>query len=79
MDPDGLRRALPVLIMIAQASGLPIALSETASQRGPWSSHLADTVIRVVTGQRPEDQHEIIGHLSSRRRNLINLYVTIPR
>lgn len=47
IDPDGLRRALPVLIMIAQSAGLAIALCETASQREPLSRHLADTIVHV--------------------------------
>jgi len=70
IDPDGLRRALPVLITIAQSAGLPIALFETASQHAP-STHLADTIIRVdrnlPTG--------IVAKLSSRSQNLMNLDV----
>lgn len=78
VDPDGLRRALPVLIMFAQASGLPVALFETASQRGPLSSHLADTILRVRFERRSVGQHGIVGHLSSRHRNLIDVEVVIP-
>jgi KaiC/GvpD/RAD55 family RecA-like ATPase len=74
IDPDGLRRALPVIIMIAQAAGLPVALYETASQHDPLSKHLADTLIRVRYQHRPS---RIVANLSSRGQNVIDLEVQL--
>jgi KaiC/GvpD/RAD55 family RecA-like ATPase len=80
IDPDGLSRALPVLIMIAQSAGLAVVLFETTSQHGPLSSHLADTIIRVRLDPQPgAGPPKIVAHLNSRRENLVRLAVEIPR
>lgn len=79
IDPDGLRRALPIIITIAQAAGLPIVLFETNLARDPLSNHLADTIIRVEVEPVPLGPHEIVGILNSRSRDLIGINVRIPR
>ncbi len=74
IDPDGLRRALPVLIMIARAAGLPVALFETAAQGDPLSIHLADTIIRVAR----KEPRGVLVNVSSRERGLWGVRAGIP-
>jgi KaiC/GvpD/RAD55 family RecA-like ATPase len=76
IDPDGMRRALPVILMIARSLELPVLLYETAAQH-PLSVHLADTVIDVRVDHKRNGQREIAGALSSRRRGLFRLNVEI--
>jgi KaiC/GvpD/RAD55 family RecA-like ATPase len=73
IDPNGLRRALPVLIMLAKTAGLPIALFETAPHHAPLSAYLADTTVDELRHQ----PSGILAKLSSRSRDLINVDVEI--
>jgi KaiC/GvpD/RAD55 family RecA-like ATPase len=77
VDPDGLRRALPVLIMIARSAGLPIALFETSAMREPLAVHLAETVIRVAN-RSLAGEVSTIATLSSRSPDQTDVPVEIP-
>jgi KaiC/GvpD/RAD55 family RecA-like ATPase len=79
IDPDGLRRALPVLIMIAHSADLPVVLFETTSQHGPLSNHLADITIRVRVAPHPLASPQIVAHLDCPRRGLVDLEVDLPQ
>ena len=73
IDPDGLRRALPILITIARAAGLAVVLFETAPQLVPLSTHLAVTSLRIEHHQK----NAITAKLSSRGRDRVSIDVGV--
>jgi hypothetical protein len=75
IDPDALRRALPVLVKIGRAAGLPILFFETTFGQHALSTHLASTVIEVALA--PTTPSTITAHLSSRTRDHLKLPVGI--
>jgi KaiC/GvpD/RAD55 family RecA-like ATPase len=78
IDPDGLRRALPVLLAIGRSAGMAIVLFETAARTAPLSIHLAGTILRVVTAQSKTIVAQLSSHSRVRRRAVLNVRVDIP-